>query len=118
MRVADTVLKLPEALTLATASAALRALEPALVAGAHHEADASALRDFDSSALALLLQLRRSAQAGGGDLAVRHAPAALAELAALYGVDATLPGLSAALPPAVAVAASAGGINQHHAAPA
>lgn len=85
---------LPATLTLAQASATLRQLSPALAGGATVELDASALQDFDSSALALLMQLRRQAQAAGGDLLVRAAPAPLVELARLYGVDAALPGLA------------------------
>ena len=48
--------------------------------------DASALREFDSSALAVLLACRRSAQALGGEVQVRGLPAALRELASVYGV--------------------------------
>ena len=48
--------------------------------------DASALRDFDSSALAVLLACRRTAQDLGGALQVRELPAALRELASVYGV--------------------------------
>lgn len=48
--------------------------------------DASALRDFDSSALAVLLACRRSAHGLGGTLRVQGLPAALRELASVYGV--------------------------------
>lgn len=86
-------LTLPDTVTLATAAQTLRALEPAL--GSTPVAlDASTLRDFDSAALAVLLQLRRSAQAAGGDLRISGAPKLLADLAQLYGVDAALPGLA------------------------
>ncbi len=85
-------LTLPDTVTLATAAQTLRALEPSL-GGAPVEVDASALRDFDSAALAVLLQLRRSAQAAGGDLRISGAPRPLAELAQLDGVDEALPGL-------------------------
>lgn len=93
-------LTLPDTVTLATAAQTLRALEPAL-GGTPVEVDASALRDFDSAALAVLLQLRRSAQAAGGDLRISGAPRPLAELAQLYGVDEALPGLETARPAAV-----------------
>ena len=53
--------------------------------------DASALQVFDSSALAVLLECRRSALAAGQGFAVRGLPTALAGLAALYGVADMLP---------------------------
>ena len=85
-------MKLPPTLTLDTAAAALRALhaEPAAAGGAALAIDASALTRFDSAALALLLQARRQAQATGRDFAVHGAPAALVQLARLYGVHALL----------------------------
>ena len=55
--------------------------------------DAIALNDFDSSAIALLLQAQRQAQASGRSLTVQSPPRAMVELAALYGV-AELLGLS------------------------
>ena len=62
---------------------------------AHPEAqwvvDASALQVFDSSALAVLLECRRQALAEHKTFAVRGLPAALAGLAALYGVAELLP---------------------------
>lgn len=90
------LLALPDTLTMASATQALRGLEPALAGNGKAplvEVDASALRDYDSAALAVLLQLRRSAQAAGGDLCIKGAPKLLAELAQLYGVDDALPGL-------------------------
>ena len=48
--------------------------------------DASALHDFDSSALAVLLGLRRVASALGRTVQVTGMPARLRELATLYGV--------------------------------
>ena len=53
--------------------------------------DASALQVFDSSALAVLLECRRQALAEHKTFAVRGLPAALAGLAALYGVAELLP---------------------------
>jgi phospholipid transport system transporter-binding protein len=80
-------MKLPPALTLEQAAAALQALpadgEPGVI-------DASALREFDSSALALLLQAKRLADASGRAFDVHAAPPQLAQLARLYGVDALL----------------------------
>ena len=58
--------------------------------GAAWQLDASALTQFDSSALAVLLACRREAQALGQSFEVRHMPAKLQELAALYGVKALL----------------------------
>jgi len=52
--------------------------------------DASALRQFDSAALAVLLECQRLAQAGGKTFEVRNPPRKLSELARLYGVEALL----------------------------
>jgi phospholipid transport system transporter-binding protein len=52
--------------------------------------DARALQTFDTSAIALLLQARRLAQAAGRGLEITGAPAKLAELARLYGVEELL----------------------------
>ena len=52
--------------------------------------DASALQVFDSSALAVLLECRRSALAAQQPFAVHGLPPALAGLAALYGVSELL----------------------------
>ena len=52
--------------------------------------DAGPLQRFDSSALAVLLEIDRLAQAWGRGFAIRSAPAKLAALAKLYGVDTLL----------------------------
>lgn len=52
--------------------------------------DAGNLLQFDSSALAVLLECQRLAQAFGKSFAVRNAPPKLAALAKLYGVDVLL----------------------------
>lgn len=52
--------------------------------------DASALTAYDSSTIALLLQVRRAAEAAGRGFAVTGAPAQLVDLARLYGVDGLL----------------------------
>jgi phospholipid transport system transporter-binding protein len=52
--------------------------------------DAAALVDFDSSALAVLLQCRREAIAAGRVLSLTCAPTRLAQLARLYGVSTLL----------------------------
>ena len=52
--------------------------------------DASALTQFDTSALAVLLECQRLAGAWNKGFAVRQAPPKLAALAKLYGVDSLL----------------------------
>ena len=78
---------LPATLTIAEAKAAVQALERDLGAGeGPFEVDASALESFDTSAIAVLLEGRRQAQAVGRAIVVRHAPTTMVELAGLYGV--------------------------------
>jgi phospholipid transport system transporter-binding protein len=77
--------KLPATATLAEACALLGAIE-----SGPDEIDASALRTFDTSAVALLLEARRRAQARGTTFTVRGANPKLMELARLYGVDELL----------------------------
>lgn len=69
--------------------AALRA-EP-VEAGAVVALDAQALSEFDSSALAVLLAVRRRVLQLGGRWQVQGLPARLSDLAALYGVSDLLP---------------------------
>jgi phospholipid transport system transporter-binding protein len=52
--------------------------------------DASGLQQFDSAALAVLMECQRLAQGWGRGFAVRNPPKKLAELARLYGVDTLL----------------------------
>jgi phospholipid transport system transporter-binding protein len=52
--------------------------------------DASGLQQFDSAALAVLLECQRQARAFGKGFVLRQAPDKLAALARLYGVDALL----------------------------
>ena len=87
------MLVLPEELTHAQAAACCRMLAQALRSepGQQAVADASALRSFDSSALAVLLDCRREALALGKSFSVSQAPAKLRELAVLYGVSELLP---------------------------
>jgi phospholipid transport system transporter-binding protein len=54
------------------------------------QVDASSLEHFDSSALAVLLELRRQAQARGHSFRLKGMSARLSELARLYGVDELL----------------------------
>jgi len=87
------VLVLPAELTHGQATACGRMLAQALRSepGREAEADASALRKFDSSALAVLLECRREALAMGKRFAVTHMHPRLRALAALYGVAELLP---------------------------
>ena len=87
------MLMLPEVLTVREARASLRMLTQALQreGTAHAVAiDASALRRFDSAALAVLLECQRLARSFGRDFSVRAAPPKLAGLARLYGVEPLL----------------------------
>jgi phospholipid transport system transporter-binding protein len=52
--------------------------------------DGSALTEFDSSALAVLLECQRMAQAKGRAFSVQSLPAKLTDLARLYGIDSLL----------------------------
>ena len=92
------VLVLPDQLTHGTATACCRMLAQALRSDPAPQAvaDASALRSFDSSALAVLLECRREALALGKTFSVSQLPPRLRELATLYGVSELLP--PAALP--------------------
>jgi phospholipid transport system transporter-binding protein len=87
------VLVLPAELTHAEATACGRMLAQALRSdpGGQAVADASALRHFDSSALAVLLDCRREALALGKTFAVSRLHPRLRALATLYGVAELLP---------------------------
>lgn len=78
-------LALPAKLNIAEASAAVAALASQAAQGSGAlVVDASALKTFDSAAIATLLELRR--RAPGRDFSVSGAPAAMVELATMYGV--------------------------------
>jgi phospholipid transport system transporter-binding protein len=49
--------------------------------------DCSALKDFDSTVLSVLLAWQKSLQADGQSLVVEHAPEKLKVLAGVYGVS-------------------------------
>ena len=87
------MLVLPADLTHAQASACCRMLAQALRSepGREAVADASALRHFDSSALAVLLECRREALVLGKTFAVAQMHPRLRALATLYGVGGLLP---------------------------
>jgi len=86
------VLNLPAELTQDQARSCLQDL--ALGVSSHASpvvVDAQSLRRFDSSALAVLLALRRECARAGKAFAVHGLPQRLLDLAALYGVERLLP---------------------------
>ena len=86
------MLTLPPVLTHAVASDFARGLQQAVQAQTGAVvADASALRQFDSSALAVLMECHRQALAAGKTFSVQGTPARLRELATLYGVAELIP---------------------------
>ena len=86
------MLLLPASLTAREANDTQRLLLQALKSAPDSAVvvDASNLRHFDSSALAVLLECQRGADAWGKPFELRHAPPKLAALAKLYGVDGLL----------------------------
>ena len=86
------MLLLPAILTLHDSRDTLRLLAQALQGEKEGEVivDASPLQQFDTSALAVLLECRRLAQAFGRPFSVRNAPHKLTALADLYGVGELL----------------------------
>lgn len=87
------MLSLPVTLTQTQAQDCLESLAK----GVHDEkdsqvvVDAARLRSFDSSALAVLLALRRECAKAGKRFIVSGLPDRLRDLAALYGIEALLP---------------------------
>ena len=92
------MLLLPATVTAKEANDTRRLLLQALKGEPQAEVviDASTLQHFDSSALAVLLECQRAADAWGKPFALRNAPPKLAALARLYGVDVLLMPESAA----------------------
>ena len=97
------MIALPASLPLANATAALAELAPRVRAALQPstavtsnagapaiEFDASALDDFDSGALAVLLECRRIAAEGPRPFSVHGVALPLIDLAELYGVDEVL----------------------------
>lgn len=87
------MLSLPSELTHRQANACLAQLRAGLDAAPAGETvvvDASALERFDSSALAVLLELRRIAQRSQKTLQVQAQPPHLSDLAKLYGIETLL----------------------------
>lgn len=86
------MLALPAVVTHDQALEAARGLKAQVAAQpADVVLDASALKQFDSSALAVMLACRREAAAAGKTFAVHGLPARLAQLAGLYGVAELIP---------------------------
>ncbi len=94
-------MQLPEHATLDQAAALAQTVPAAVAAavaagGGPLQVDASKLKTFDSSTISLLLHARRQAQAAGRGFEVTGAPAQLAQLARLYGVEELLDLMAAA----------------------
>ena len=85
------MLLLPATLTAHEARDTVRMLTQAIKGQAEGVVvDASSLVHFDSSALSVLLECQRQAQAWGKTFSLREPPAKLTALAKLYGVDVLL----------------------------
>lgn len=85
------MLTLPDELTHRSATACLAQLNAAIASEATPvQVDAAALMHFDSSALAVLLELRRTCSRAGKSLLVEGLPERLHDLAVLYGVEGLL----------------------------
>jgi len=86
------MLLLPATVTAHEARDALRMLAVAIERepGTDVVIHAGSLQQFDSSAIAVLLECERLAQAWGKTFAVREAPPKLTALAKLYGIDGLL----------------------------
>lgn len=98
MSKASSVLKLPPDLTFTKAVACTAAFKDDLRAACVREPqvqivlDAGSVKQFDSSALAILMQLRRDVIAlGGQGVRVASMPEKLRELSKLYGVADLFP---------------------------
>ena len=86
------MLLLPATITLRESRDTLQLLSQALQSekDAGVEIDASPLTQFDTSALAVLLECHRLARAWGKSFSVKRAPDKLCALARLYGVESLL----------------------------
>lgn len=95
---------LPSDVTLANAAGVAQGLKAVLLAEPGDPTgvvvDASSLTGFDSSVLAVLLECRRQALAGGKRFSVHGLPGRLRQLAGLYGVAELLPAVTEASFPA------------------
>ena len=82
------MLRLPQTLMHPQAQACLQELQAGVITSATPVVvDASALTAFDSCALAVLLELRRSTALAGKDLRLKGLPEQLKVLASVYGVQ-------------------------------
>jgi phospholipid transport system transporter-binding protein len=85
------VLTLPAVANLGAAAGLASSLQVQLEAGSGPvRVDASALQVYDTSTVALLMQLRRLAQQAGRSFELQAPPTQLVQLARLYGVDELL----------------------------
>lgn len=84
------VLLLDGAVTIGTVPDLVDAISEHLAEGAN-QVDLSGVTEVDSSAVALLLEWQRQAAGRGATLSWTGAPAALQNLANLYGVQEFLP---------------------------
>lgn len=101
-------MKLPEAADLKAAPALAEQLPKALAESSGTWCiDASALKSFDSSTIALLLQARRLAIKAQRPIEIFGVPDQLVRLAKLYGIDGLLP-LAGAPAPSAASATGSG----------
>ena len=87
------MIALPAELTQEQATSCLQTMQQGLPleTAAAIVVDGAALARFDSSALAVLLELRRQCQSSGKQFAVTRLPRQLLDLAGLYGIAELLP---------------------------
>ena len=87
------MLVLPSELTHLQANACLQMLVQGLKSqsGSAVVVDGAGLQRFDSSALAVLLELRRECLGRGRSLSISAMPVRLRDLAGLYGIGELLP---------------------------
>jgi phospholipid transport system transporter-binding protein len=87
------IIAMPEVVTMHVASGVLQTMSKLLKSQTATTAkvDARALQTFDSSAVAVLLELKRELAQGGRTLQAVNLPPKLKELVALYGVSELLP---------------------------
>ncbi len=88
---ASSTLTLPAVANVGAAAELAAQLQTQLQAGTGPvQVDAGALQVYDTATVALLLQLRRLAQAANRPLTLKAAPDKLLQLARLYGVEELL----------------------------
>ena len=97
------MLTLPSVLTLSSVPGFVQSLKQSVLSEpAELVIDASGLTEFDSSALAVLLECRRQASAAGKAFSVRGLPPRLRQLAGLYGIAELIPARVETAAPATA----------------